>query len=122
MEPIVSPWFVYFIGVGENIQSALGIIGFFMSFGMLLLFIFNMVENEKAYWRYPIIILVYWVIVTAIPDRKTLIGMAVAQNVTKDRVVYAGKAAVKAHDAIKQDVLDLILAFKDKEEEVKGRK
>ena len=122
MEPIVSPWFVYCIGVGENIQSALGIIGFFMSFGMLLLFIFNMVENEKAYWRYPIIILVYWVIVTAIPDRKTLIGMAVAQNVTKDRVVYAGKAAVKAHDAIKQDVLDLILAFKDKEEEVKGRK
>ena len=128
MEPIVSPWFIYAIGVSDGLIDALGLI-----FGILSVF-FAIITIAKSITMsesgdgfeiknvigYPLAIVVMWAAFALLPNRNTLIGMAVAQNVTKDRVVKTGKVIYAAKDDLKKDIIDIVTALKTKTDATKG--
>jgi hypothetical protein len=125
MEPIVSPWFIYAIGIADNLIEMLTGLGIVISAGLVvlaILFTFDSFDSGKKFWRIPVTVLAlltYWIIVNLIPSSKTLIGMAVASQITSERVVKAGKVVYAVKDDLKKDIIDIVLALKDKEIEKK---
>lgn len=133
MEPIVSPWFIYAIGIADQIKDVMGWIGGLLTiaafFGTIVIFFGCSSEMELIKkkddrdfhpWMMPvpaIIIVLWWGLYAVIPTSKTVIGMAVASQVTSQRVVKAGKIVYAAKDDLKKDIVDIILALKDKPEE-----
>lgn len=111
MEPIISPWFFYFLNCVNNIWGISLVLA--ITSGVLALIIFIAVmceydeygsENFSEYWkRYDkkfinkaILICVFGTIITVfVPSKETMIEMAVAKNVTEKNVELA-KDTVKS--------------------------
>lgn len=125
MEPIVSPWFIYVIGIADGFIASMGFVGFWFSLACVIAFgciVTNISEADNPNasktsrpWQLSIpvlLFLLWWLVFALVPNSKTLIGMAVAQNVTQDRVVRAGKVVYAAKDDLKKDIIDIITALK----------
>lgn len=120
MEPIVSPWFVYLIGVTDGIRAGFVVICILVGIALGILTVVKTAHQSeqesrvviKPVLQYLAMMLFLIMLCNVIPDRNTVIGMAVAKNITSDRVVKAGKVVYAAKEDIKKDVIDIILALK----------
>jgi len=114
MEPIISPWLVYLIGITECIRGICvicAIMLFIATIGNTIGFVDSAIKAKFHKWI-PITFLMFAFLASIIPDRKTAIAMVVASNVTTDNLKEAGDIALKTKDAIKKDILDLIAEAK----------
>jgi len=124
MEPIISPWLIYWINLLGNLQ----VLFFVSSIILLLACIISLVCWKSAYhnedkkdgrmWfkRCFILLLIVAPIVCFAPGRTTVIQMLVAKNITYERVDKALVAGKGVKDELKKDVIDILSSINKKEE------
>ena len=121
MEPIISPWFIYALGVIDTVGAAAGI--FTGVLGIISLGWIGMtagirsdgnITREQAIrsYKYSSIAVIMFILTLAVsiltPTSKTLMAMYAASVATPDNfsaVVGAGKSF---KDEVKQDIIDLM--------------
>ncbi len=132
MEPIISPWLIYFAGIVNPLKFSLAIIAFF---GFISLFImvgfyyvnspcdgcgddYNKKQESKQQGSLQLIkivapiTLVAFLLQAFIPDKDTMIAMAVANIVTIDNIQGA-------NEFVKTNVQDYINMITDAVNKVK---
>lgn len=125
MEPVISPWIIYLLGVCDNLEVALLV--FIILAGLLTVgvsFATLVAHSEEEEWRglfhYAktafVFLIIFSVLRVSMPSRKTLICMVVANEITEDRVSLVanktGEAVGSVREIIKKDIIDIILATK----------
>jgi hypothetical protein len=121
MEPIISPWLIYLIGMVDGLHVLF--IASFLVLGILLIIMliitgFAYLEDDddlkniskKSRFLIPVFITVFCLSIV-VPTKNTVIGMIVAQQITPDNVKAAINAGKDFKDEVKKDVLDIILAI-----------
>jgi len=131
MTPIVSPWFIYFLGVIDIFNFVLGFTTIILGIAILVFIVASMgmkVEAEgeygtdsdkkwEEYWRklrkkcLPIFLIVL-VLAIITPSKNTLIAMYVTKFVTTDNVTKAIEAGGNFKDVVKKDIIEIIEAMK----------
>ena len=122
MEPIISPWFIYFAGIVDPLKCSLGLVsavGFIALVFSILAYHMNdprqgtgspefkqeLEDNQRVALKCLRITLVTTVICftlqTIIPSKQTMIAMAVANMVTIDNLQ-------SANDFVKSNVQDYV--------------
>lgn len=122
MEPIISPWFIYFAGLVDPLKCALGLVscvGFLALVIAVLAYFMNdprqgtgspefkrgLETNQRVALRCLRVALVITVtsftLQTIIPNKQTMIAMAVANMVTIDNIQGA-------NDFVKSNVQDYV--------------
>lgn len=122
MEPIISPWFIYFAGIVDPLKAALGLVSCvgFMALVMAIFAYFitdprQGVERPEAQQELEaehrvvvrclrialVITVTSFTLQTIIPSKQTMIAMAVANIVTIDNLQGA-------NDFIKSNVQDYV--------------
>lgn len=122
MEPIISPWFIYFAGIVDPLKFALGLVscvGFLALVVSILAYFMN--DPRQGTWspefkreletdqrialrclRVALVITVTsFTLQTIIPSKQTMIAMAVANMVTIDNIQ-------SANDFVKSNVQDYV--------------
>ena len=127
MEPIISPWFFYFLGIVENLSYAF--IFFAVTFGMLTVLFYtlfamsldkdlsfegNFFIKTKIKYILPILFSIFLIITVIIPSKETMIQMIIAKNITPDNVKSIVNFSKSVKDEAKEDIVDIIKAVKDK--------
>jgi len=132
MEPIISPWFIYFLFTVNAVKIILFSLGFIFVIVFLVGVIgeiFNLVEYDKDDLDYkkskslrkkfmlPAIITILLGIF--VPAKHTLIAMYVTKFVTTDNVAKAIEAGGGFKDVVKKDIIEIIEAMKGEKQEQK---
>ena len=132
MEPIISPWFIYLAGIVNPLKFSLGLIAFIGFIACFIIGCFYYIEapcdgcseehNRKAEIKQrgalkfmkviAPITLVSFLVQAFIPDKETLIAMAVANIVTVDNIQGA-------NEFVKTNVQDYINMLTDAINKVK---
>ena len=123
MEPIISPWIIYVLGLlGPMIAASWVLcIGAFVVAGFCFGVGADAHDDEQAsLYKFGRKMLhtsvLALVLLVFIPTRDTVITMFVANEITTDRVELVGDVAQDVHKAVKQDILDLIGAIQNEED------
>jgi hypothetical protein len=128
MEPIVSPWAIYWLVTISKIGAILIILPIAL-FGSILInwvIIWNPDRDEKeqtinkAKKRSPWLFLFLFISILLslfCPSRETLIAMYATKYVTTDNVTKAIAAGKVVKDEVKKDVIDVITAIMNAKEE-----
>jgi len=124
MEPIVSPWFIYLLGLLGPITAVSALLGI-TSFVILLIFTFfkyiDDVKDEdnflsKTSKRLFLIIGVICIMFSLfIPNKNTLISMYVAKNITYENIEKITKKGEDIKGMLKKDIMDMIREIKKEE-------
>ena len=125
MEPIISPWLIYLIGLVDGLKGGLGILGALILFGGIIGFlVWGISETPSdedikrgAKWCSKIIIpfaLVLFGLSLFIPSSKVIIAMATASIATPDNINSAVQSGKNFKDEIKKDLIDMINAVSAK--------
>lgn len=132
MEPIISPWFFYWIGVVSSLMPFL-VIGGIISFGALIfLFVTNSSidedfcdEDDRKYREWfkktklkvilPAFCAVCMISAVFIPSRKTLIQMKIAELGTKDNIENIINISERLKDTAREDIKEIIKEAKKHE-------
>lgn len=122
MEPIISPWFIYFAGIVDPLKFSLGLVScvsFIATAIAMLAYFMNdscqgtgspefqqrLATDRRIALRYLRVVLVVTVasftLQTIIPSKQTMIAMAVANMVTVDNIQ-------SANDFVKSNVQDYV--------------
>lgn len=122
MEPIISPWLIYFASRADNLVTFLGVIaGICGVIAMCALFAGLTGYNEPFKFRKTISKLIIGCVVMTIitimtPNTETIYTMAVVNEITPDNIQTIGKTGKNVVDYI-TDQIDKIV--NDKEEDKK---
>ncbi|MBW1975232.1 MAG: hypothetical protein JRI45_06640 [Deltaproteobacteria bacterium] len=127
MEPIISPWLIYLLGIVNGVKN------FFTFFAALFGFLWiativgaaishldtDLTERYPT-WRRAFLIASIAFLLTVIPaifvpNRATLVGMIVAKNVTHDNVEKIVESGYSVKEEIKRDIIEIIEAIQEKE-------
>jgi hypothetical protein len=121
MEPIISPWFVYLVGILGGFGSLLLVASVISVVAAVIFVMINVICADDRNGAPDIVKdnvkkLVIWAVTISmvtvlVPDRKTVIAMAVANEITTDRLVGAGEFVVDIKDGIKRDIIEIISEF-----------
>ena len=124
MEPIVNPWFIYWLGVIEGLKTLNIVILALVNIGLFFVIIFYIFDELtpddwktfKLWLRLSIGILILTILVAVfVPSRNTLIAMYIADNITSDNVEKALKVGKDFKEEIKKDIFELIEAIQKDE-------
>jgi len=130
MEPIISPWLVYLISVVDNFRTVCTY-SFVFSLMALVIYLIGLLftinyEDDFKYWiswwkpvKYKVFILscICSLFILFIPTRNVLIAMVVADKATNDSVNSLIQSGKDIKNTIKQDIIDLLMVGKEKQEE-----
>ena len=125
MEPIISPWIIYLIGMVDTcneLMMAVAVVGTLLAGVSVGVTMFDGNGDIRkgargvANWLVPIAVTAIMLTVL-IPSRNTIIAMYTASVVTKDSVAGAVEAGTDLKDVIKGDIIDIIQALDEGEEE-----
>ena len=133
MEPIINPWFFYFLHIAEMFQGvSIGLFVIFSCavFGAGIWFFIKkdmdeFYDKEKEYKasrriiKLAVVDIILIIFMIFIPSRKTLISMYVAKHITTDNVQKALTVGKDFKEEIKKDIFELINGI-TKEKEKKG--
>lgn len=111
MEAVINPWWFYWLEVSGSVKGTGFIFACIFTVISVVLLILTYSEIEETYEEDRALKLKYCKICTSIavasifisiftPSSNTLVKMAVAQNVTVDRVAVAQDVAVKVYNDI----------------------
>jgi hypothetical protein len=124
-EPIISPWIIYLIDVAHAVES-LAMAGATLSGITLVVCLLGVILDDYNEWgaaskryikRVAAALAVCLLVLLLAPSRAALVGMVVANEVTYERVEGAGELAGKAREAVRHDVLEIIEAVKEADDE-----
>jgi hypothetical protein len=111
MEPIISPWLFYWIGIADGLLILLSVLLAGSVIALLVTTIFYACDKEKLmphFWKYLVGVFALGLMLVLVPTKDTLYKMIIAQNITYERVSKAGDIGKELHKTLKQDVLDII--------------
>ena len=133
MEPIISPWLIYFLGVIGVVKSDTisAFIGFFVVAGLITFIIgaCNQKYMEVTYseetlkdddeYKFSLVAkkigktalipsLIFAIFLIFLPSKNTIIGMIAAKNITRDNIASVISAGKSVKDEIKSDIADII--------------
>jgi len=129
MEPLISPWLIYLIGTINSLYGwAITLSIIFGIVSIIFLFISavfsstddgpltNTDEEDiakskkylKFFRKYGFITIFFIILSIIVPERNVVIGMIVAQNITKENLKSLSSTAVDAKNSIKEDVIDIV--------------
>ena len=126
MEPIVSPWFIYFLGMVDSIKEcfagiAITAVVVLVSVGFAWLISDGDFE-DKTYvkmkkWAKRLIacLCVFLLLGIITPSKNTVIAMYVADNITPNNVEKALEVGVDFKNEIKKDIIELIEGIQKEE-------
>jgi len=123
MEPLISPWLIYLLGIVNGVKSFFEFFAFL--FGVLWVVTVagaaasTFSEDFKEYclaWRRAFLVASVAFLFTVIPaifvpNRATLVGMIIAKNVTHDNVEKIVESGRLAKEEIKKDIIEIIEAI-----------
>jgi hypothetical protein len=137
MTPIISPWFVYCLGMINNLHFALGVAlvigGLFIGGIMIAMGIAAIEgnnEDKQAMMKFKstvhftgflIALIICLMVDIFIPSRSTLIGMYIANKVTVDTLNNAKTSLKDVHLVLKQDVLDFMDVLESENSKTDGK-
>lgn len=122
MEPIISPWFIYFAGIVDPLKCALGLVCCVCFIALVIAIIAYFVNDPRQGTYFPefrreletdqrialrclrivlAVTVTSFTLYTIIPSKQTMIAMAVANMVTVDNIQGA-------NDFIKSNVQDYV--------------
>jgi hypothetical protein len=122
MEPIISPWFIYFVGIVDPLKCALGFVSCVGFIALIIAFIAYCANDPRQGENCPefkqeletntrvalrclrialVVTVASFTLQTIIPSKQTMIGMAVANMVTVDNIQ-------SANDFVKSNVQDYV--------------
>lgn len=122
MEPIISPWFIYFAGIVDPLKTALSFIACIGFIALIIATIFYFVTDPRQEVGSPearqelesdhcvavrclrivlVVTVTAFTLQTIIPSKQTMIAMAVANMVTVDNIK-------SANDFVKSNVQDYV--------------
>jgi len=139
MNPIVSPFFIYFLTLINNL---IGVCIFLLVVSSIALFVYivgyavNKGQGENyegelkewvAGWKFALKpLLICWIIATTVvvfcPGKKTLIAMYITKHLTYDTVEKAMTVGKNTKDELKKDVIDIIEALNNRKENTNENK
>ena len=109
MEPIISPWFFYLVGIAGQIQTTLilgaGTLGFL---SVIVILDCDEKSDRKFYIRVCIAAAVILLLAALIPDRQTAYSMLAASVITPDNI-----------QAVQGNIADFIMNIAKSMQEVK---
>ena len=124
MEPIVSPWFIYWLSLVDSLIGVFIIGAVVVGMTVMIFSVFlacnygeYFVEERKGIYKtwkalHPKLLISIGVIALLlaifIPSQKTIIAMYVADKVTYSSVQKAVDAGKTIKDSLKKDVIDII--------------
>lgn len=128
MTPIINPWWFFWIGLADRIGTATGVFAGILFVALVIIvsckfyLIKEYVRNRedtgelkkamKPYTNWQVFCLVFglifWIISTFLPNSTTLTRMAIAQNITYERLNKALELGKDVHETIKQDIIDVL--------------
>lgn len=129
MEPIVSPWFIYFLPVVQSIKGIVtcsSVVFFIASAWYLIGRLVTRHDNKDDEWKQAwgkagpgavILFITFSLLSITIPSKDTLIAIFVAKNLTYNRIEGAIEKSKLFKDEIKKDIIGLIEAVQKEQSE-----
>jgi len=109
MQPIISPWIIYFINLTEPIIIVMAII----AIASLICLLTNLDDEQFKYRKtFLIIIVISLLAVVLVPNKQTCYKMLITSYITTDNVkAIVNKENLKAvRDGVKLDLRDIVKA------------
>jgi len=139
MNPIASPFFIYFLSFINNI---LQMCYFFFVVSSIALFVYMVgyginkgggeyyeddLKKWAVGWKFILkFLIIAWsisfLVATFCPNKNTLIGMYVTKHLTYDTVEKAVTTGTNVKDELKKDVIDIIEALNNRKENTNENK
>ena len=130
MEPIISPWLIYFIGIADSLKetfealTVISLIGLVISVvGVLVVKYCEDFDDEflpmwRKIKRVSLFLFIPFVFLYLfIPSRNTIIGMVVVKHITSDNVTALVDAGKDVKDELKADIVEIIESITRKEKD-----
>jgi hypothetical protein len=117
MEPIISPWLIYFVGLVNPLGSACAISGIIVLLMSIAALVGNADETVKpsdreffGKWgnRLLPVSLILCLLAIFVPDKQTVLQMIAASYITPDNLAIAADGVVSIKNEVKDDILDII--------------
>lgn len=133
MEPIISPWFIYFIGMADSLSGLFVAVAILSGIGLFLTVVGYLVvtfsddwedEDEEKWlkiWgkfrKIAMSILIPFLLLSLLmPTKNTIIGMVVTKQITKENISALVDAGKDVKDEFKADIMELIDSITRKED------
>ena len=119
MDPIVSPWFIYFYGLVGNLSVVMTTLFVISIFAIISYFVGSFIyyvddkETSMTKWRkrwkpWLYVIVGIWFLSILLPSRPDILAMYIANRITYNAVGTAIKDGKLLKDELKKDVIDII--------------
>lgn len=136
MNPILSPYLLYFIGISEDLKFFLGFSSLLLGIGFLVLLIvfivtyyfeyfesysdkekclIKLAEAKKGLTILAALFTLFGAVFIAIPSQKWLIALTINSQVTPANLTRTGDALDSARQQIKRDFIDIIQSINSKD-------
>lgn len=104
MEPIINPWFFYFVDKADSIIMLFSIV----SFIFIMCSLFMLVEDEDKKTKSWMFIygLIFALIAVLIPSSSTIYKMEIAKQITPNNIEAVGNATDKTIDSIINKIIE----------------
>lgn len=127
---IISPWLIYWLGMIFTAKTFVGTICMFsggiLIISMIVIFVGKIVNDDigknlvkvfKVILKYSLIIfLIFGILDIIVPDKEIVIGMAIANFVTYEKLELFNGFGIETKDILKQDIIDIINEIQNEKE------
>lgn len=119
-EPIISPVWIWLVGVVDNIRFAAFLFAFMLffptAFGLGALFMDMDKDAQKVGKKLLLVSFPFFLLTTSIalftPNSKTLVAMIVAEEITYDRLEMAGQKLNDIRKTLRNDIVSILRGVK----------
>jgi predicted transporter len=119
MEPIISPWLIYFASLSEGVAVFLGLSAVVVGICAIPAYVFGTFEDKdvsdgdkirlKTLSNWLIFVFICTVTTALLlPTKETIYQMIAASMVTPDNLITAADGIVTVKNAVKNDILEVI--------------
>lgn len=103
MEPIINPWFFYFVDKADAIIMLFSIV----SFIFIMCSLFMLIDEDKKTKSWMFIYgLIFALIAVLIPSSSTIYKMEIAKQITPDNIKVIGNTTDKTIDSIINKIIE----------------
>jgi NADH:ubiquinone oxidoreductase subunit 6 (subunit J) len=131
MEPIVSPWFIYWLGVLGGLEVFLLVLSVVTAILAVIYLLCSVDDdtdknNRHAYAKksrgFLILLAFIALLMVLTPSKETVIAMYASRHVTKNSLSTAAGVVSKTAEDIKMDIIDIIRAFTEKPDSTNNKR
>ena len=105
MEPIINPWFFYFVDKADAIIMLFSIVSFIFIMCSLFMLVEEDENKKTKSWMF-IYGLIFALIAVLMPSSSTIYKMEIAKQVTPDNIKVIGNTTDKTIDSIINKIIE----------------